>query len=46
MSRMIKEKKNIAALVGAVAAALCFLVFGALWLLLSSPSTHRNTGTM
>ena len=37
MSRLLKEKKNTAALAAALTTALCFVIMSALWLFLSSP---------
>lgn len=37
MSRITKDKKNIAALVASLTTVLCFVLMSALWLLLSSP---------
>lgn len=37
MSQLVKNKKNIAALVASAVTVLCFVILSALWLLLSSP---------
>lgn len=37
MSRIVKNKKDTIALIAALAASLCFLLLGGLWLMFSSP---------